>query len=424
MRICLFEDQRASYLEPLASTRPVFELLCGQISLAARQRRYFSSPSFGVIVRPLLANLYRQENPGVPVNDFDWARREPVVFVNGRWLPPAATFAAAEPHVGLVGDEVAYAILGRNQLCDCLPDSMEECIANWMETLPSQTASGAMIHYPWDLVEKNASQLRQDFDDFQRSQPSRIADGISLIGPREQLWISPSAQVEPLVVMVTTGGPVVIDEEAVVAAFSRIEGPCYIGPKSQIAGAKVRAGSTFGPQCRIGGEVETCIIHGHSNKYHDGFLGHSYIGEWVNLGAGTHNSDLRNDYGEVSVPLLQTPIKTGLNKVGCFIGDHTKTGLATLINTGSSIGAFSNLLPAGSLAPRYVPPFCTYHKGTLQESGDLEKLLSTAATVMSRRGRSLTDAHAQLYLQLFEDTAFFRLRAFQDAERRRVSQSA
>ena len=97
----------------------------------------------------------------------------------------------------------------------------------------------------------------------------------------------------------TTGGPVVIDREAVVTAFTRLEGPCYIGPRTQVHGAKIRAGTTLGPDCRIGGEVEASIVQGHSNKYHDGFLGHAYLGEWVNLGAGTQNSDLRNDYGEV-----------------------------------------------------------------------------------------------------------------------------
>jgi UDP-N-acetylglucosamine diphosphorylase/glucosamine-1-phosphate N-acetyltransferase len=222
----------------------------------------------------------------------------------------------------------------------------------------------------------------------------------------------------------TSGGPVVIDDEALVCAFSRVEGPCYIGPRTHIAGAKVRNGCSFGPQCRVGGEVEASIFHGYSNKYHDGFLGHAYVGEWVNLGAGTNNSDLRNDYGEISVPLQQQAIKTGLSKVGCFIGDHTKTGLGTLINTGSSIGVFANLLPAGVLAPKYVPSFSVWWKGKLQEIGDLDAQLTTAAKVMARRGRNVTEAHIAFYRQLFEDTYFQRVRAIQDADRRRLSHSA
>ena len=141
-----------------------------------------------------------------------------------------------------------------------------------------------------------------------------------------------------------------IDEGAIVSAFTRLEGPCYIGPHSQVFGAKIRAGTSLGPHCRIGGEVEASIVHGHSNKYHDGFLGHSYVGEWVNLGAGTHSSDLRVDYGPVSVILNRQPFATGQAKVGCFMGDHVKTGLGVLINTGSNIGAFCNLFPAARCA--------------------------------------------------------------------------
>src|SRR5436190_12798412 len=188
-----------------------------------------------------------------------------------------------------------------------------------------------------------------------------------------------------------------IDREAVIAAFTRLEGPCYIGPQTHVLGAKIRAGTTLGPNCRIGGEVEASIVHGHSNKYHDGFLGHSYIGEWVNLGAGTQNSDLRNDYGEVSVPLGGVATPTGRTKVGCFLGDHTKTGLGTLLNTGTNVGGFCSILPAGRYAPKWLPSFTGWWHGALREDADLPRLLRTAAVVMGRRGQALTEAHAGLY---------------------------
>src|SRR5207245_10009051 len=131
-----------------------------------------------------------------------------------------------------------------------------------------------------------------------------------------------------------------IDAEAVVHARTRLEGACYIGLGCHVLGATIRAGTSLGPACRVGGEVEASIVLGRSNKYHDGFLGHSYVGEWVNLGAGTHNSDLRNDYGEVTAVVRGERIRTGLGKVGCFLGDHVKTGLGTLLNTGSNVGCF------------------------------------------------------------------------------------
>ena len=140
-----------------------------------------------------------------------------------------------------------------------------------------------------------------------------------------------------MVVADTTHGPVVIGAGAVVTAFTRLEGPCAVGRGTQRLGAKVRAGTTLGPNCRIGGEVEASIVQGHTNKYHDGFLGHAYVGEWVNLGAGTANSDLRNDYGEVTRAAHGGPGgRPGQAKVGCFLGDHTRTGLGRMLNTGTA----------------------------------------------------------------------------------------
>src|SRR5205823_12729762 len=172
--------------------------------------------------------------------------------------------------------------------------------------------------------------------------------------------------------------------------------PCWVGPGTHVLGAKVRAGTSLGPGCRVGGEVEASIVHGHSNKYHDGFLGHSYVGEWVNLGAGTSNSDLRNDYGEVTVVVNGRRVPTGSPKVGCFLGDHAKTGLGTLLNTGTNAGVFCNLLPSGRLLPKYVPSFASWWNGRLEDCADFDALLRTAAEVMRRRGCELTDAHETL----------------------------
>jgi hypothetical protein len=165
-------------------------------------------------------------------------------------------------------------------------------------------------------------------------------------------------------------------------------------------------------------------VQGHSNKYHDGFLGHSYVGEWVNLGAGTSNSDLRNDYGEVRMVADGRYLSTGQTKVGCFLGDHTKSGLGTLLNTGTNVGVFCNLLPAGTLLPKYVPSFCSWWNGTLTDNADLDRLLQTAATVMRRRGVAFTEAHAALYRHLFEETEPERRRVVPDAEQRRLRRIA
>jgi UDP-N-acetylglucosamine diphosphorylase/glucosamine-1-phosphate N-acetyltransferase len=426
MRVCLFEDCGAVGLEPLAATRPVFDLLCGQTSLGAKQVRYFSPCKVGALIRPHLADCFRLQQPRTHVNDLDWLRAEPTVLVNGRWLPPAGVAAGLSgPSVALSGGEVAYAVVGADQLAGCTPETLDDCLRSWQQTLPRREAGGTLLRHLWDLIQHNPAQLDRDFRQM-RSCPAaaRALDGLAVVGPRDHLLVDPTARLDPLVVVDTTAGSVVIDREAVVHAFTRIEGPCYVGPGCVVLGAKLRAGTTLGPQCRVGGEVEASILHGHGNKYHDGFLGHSYLGEWVNLGAGTSNSDLRNDYGEVTVVLRGEPVKTGQAKVGSFLGDHCKTAIGTLLNTGTSVGAFCNLVPAGPLMAKYLPPFTTWWNGRLREAGDLTAVLETAAKVMGRRGCALTEAHAALYRGLFEATAAERRRALHDAEHRRLRRSA
>ncbi len=424
MRVCLFEDRGAANLEPLSLTRPVFDLLCGLDSLAAKQCRHFAPCQVGVLVRPWLADVYRLEHPQTAVNDTAWLRAEPTILVNGRWLPPSAVVPdLSGPSVFLAGDEVAYAVIGTDRLGYCSPHTIDDCLAIWKNTLPNRQVGGRMMSYPWELVQQNGEQIGRDFAEQSVGRPLTVAD-LAVVGPPEQLLIDPTARIDPLVAADTTNGPVVIEPGAVVTAFTRLEGPCCVGPYTHILGAKIRGGTTVGPHCRIGGEVEASIVQGYTNKYHDGFLGHSYLGAWVNLGAGTHNSDLRNDYGEVSVVLDGRPVETGLTKVGCFMGDHTKTGLAALLNTGTHIGAFCSVLPSGGYAPKYVPSFASWWKGQLVDRADLDRLTATADQVMRRRGLAFTPVHAALARHLFEETATARRRATREPEVRHMRRSA
>lgn len=426
MRICLFEDPGVRNLEPLTLTRPAFELYCGLSTIGRKQCRYFAPCEVGVLVRAELAELYRVGRPSLRVNDLAWLRAEQTVFVNARWLPPAGAIEdRLTPSVGLVGDEVAYAVVAADQLRYCSEKTIADCLEVWKQKLPAVNAGGRMVAYLWDLVAWNGDQITSDFE----QEIARLGTGgrpphVAVVGPEERLLIDPTVRLDPMVVIDTTGGPVVIDREAVITAFSRIEGPCYIGPQTQVFGAKIRAGTTLGPQCRIGGEVECSIVQGHSNKYHDGFLGHGYVGEWVNLGAGTSNSDLRNDYGKVSVWSAGELVNTGHTKVGCFLGDHCKTGLGALLNTGSSAGVFCNLLPSGGYLPRRLPSFTSWWNGELRENVDLPAQLNTAGEVMRRRGQTFTDVHARFFHTLYHETAGERHTVLREAEQRRLRRAA
>lgn len=420
MRVCLFEDQPSRF-EPLSLTRPVFDLLCGITSLADKHRQFFQAKQWGVWIRPGLIPLYRELNPGVPVNDPDWLAEGPLVMTNGRWLPGRTSFEPAVPHVAFHEGRPAYAVVAEGWQNEV----DEKGLIALAERLPKREAGGQWVENVWNLVEFNGEQIGRDYPGWLRRHGSGLKETrLALVGPGDRLWISPSAKIDPYVVADTTQGPVVLAEGAVVTAFTRLEGPCFVGPGTQLMGAKIRGGTTLGPQCRIGGEVEASIVHGYSNKYHEGFLGHAYLGEWVNLGAGTHNSDLRNDYGEVHMIQDGQRIPTGLTKVGCFLGDHTKTGLGTLLNTGSSAGVFCNLLPAGRFAPKEIPSFMSWWNGQLREAFSLQQLLITAGQVMKRRGRSLTTVQEAYYRQLWDETDSARQRVLREQEIRQLRRSA
>jgi UDP-N-acetylglucosamine diphosphorylase/glucosamine-1-phosphate N-acetyltransferase len=195
-------------------------------------------------------------------------------------------------------------------------------------------------------------------------------------------------------------GPVVIGNEVLIGSHSVIQGPCYIGGKSRVESALIRPGTTLGPGCRVSGEIESSVFQGWSNKQHNGFIGHSWVGEWVNLGAGTNASDLKNNYGQVRFGAESSAVDTGMLKLGCFIGDHAKTGIGCLLSAGAVIGPFSQLL-GGAISPKYIPPF-SWQAPDGFKTHRLEDALETAKAVMSRRSKELGETYEKMVRDLFQ----------------------
>jgi UDP-N-acetylglucosamine diphosphorylase / glucose-1-phosphate thymidylyltransferase / UDP-N-acetylgalactosamine diphosphorylase / glucosamine-1-phosphate N-acetyltransferase / galactosamine-1-phosphate N-acetyltransferase len=420
MRLCLVEDLAVCALEPLTLTRPVHELLLGASTLASKIARALGvgpgPQRRSCLIRSHLVDVQRQRDPHIVVNDRDWLARSPVVVANGRWVPPAGLVTPDEvgPWVGLCDGQPACAFVGPDDAIGLEPLGVD----SWFEKMTAKhggiEVGGEWIERPWDLVTKNGAHLERDFAAAGNAGvTNRHLAKLALVGPVDRLWIHETARIDPFTVFDTTNGPIMLGPNVWVQPFSRIEGPCSIGAESQLFRANLRGCVSIGPTCRIGGEVEAAIVHGHSNKYHEGFLGHAYIGEWVNLGAITSNSDLRNDYGEVFVPLQGDPVPTGQTKVGCFIGDHTRTGMGSMLNTGTAIGVMCNVLPAGILLPKHVPSFTAVSYGRVAPGFPLDKLFETARTVMSRRGKAFGEAEEHLYSTLYEQTRLERERAFQ-----------
>lgn len=426
MRLCLAEDSGAARLEPLTLSRPVYDLLLGGSTIQQKLIRAFGFDStldeFGVMIRSHLAELERERNPRIAVNDRGWLARGPVVVATARWIPPdRLELPGHEPTwVGLCEGRPACAFVGPDEAGSLESTGVDFWFDRLTSGAPAYELGGEWIAYPWDLVNKNTDHVVRDFHirGGGNVDARRLAT-LALVGPADRLYIHESARIDPYTVFDTTNGPITISAGAIVQPFTRVEGPSFIGRDTQLFRANLRGGVTIGPNCRIGGEVEASVVLGRSNKYHEGFLGHAYVGEWVNLGGITSNSDLRNDYGEVMVPLGGDPVATGQAKIGCFLGDHTRTGLGSMINTGTVVGVMCNLLPAGPLLPKHVPSFAAVRYGRVAPGFPLEEMFATARIVKSRRGEVFTPIEEQLYLDLYEQTRLERERAFQKARERR-----
>jgi UDP-N-acetylglucosamine diphosphorylase/glucosamine-1-phosphate N-acetyltransferase len=423
LRVALFEDSRADQLRPLALTRPVFELLSGLQTNRERVLRQLGTTDWSAFCRTDLAETYREAHPGIPVNDERVVSSGPVLFVNGRYIPATGALAgAAADEAGYLGETLCYVTVSPDEAILLRAESLDASLAQIARDRKIVTAQGRVVERLWDLVHHNGEQITADYRQRAKG-PKKAALGsqVAILGEDQDVHVDPTAQIDPFVVIDARSGPVYIDAGAKIQAFTRLEGPCYVGPKTQLFRANVREGCSFGPVCRVGGEIEESIILGYSNKYHDGFLGHSYVGSWVNLGALTTNSDLKNDYSNVTVPLVagDDPIDTGSTKVGAFIGDHTKTALSTLFNTGSSVGVMTMLLPAGELMPKLIPSFMRLWHGRLSElPGGIQPSLDAARIAMGRRDCVLTPAMERLLVRLFDQTRGERKAALDRARQR------
>ena len=420
MRLCLVEDLAVAGLEPLTLTRPVYELWLGCSNLGTKIATAFGigegPQQRGGVVRSHLVPVQHQRDPHVVVNDRDWLARGPVIVANGRWVPPRG-FEPPDSHgpwLGLCGGQPACTLVGPEDAVALDPHSID----SWFDKIAAEHSGidvgGEWISRPWDLVARNGAYIERDFlDGRQNGVTNRQLATLALVGPSNLLSLHATARIDPYTVFDTTNGPIVVGPNVWVQPFTRVEGPCYIGSQTQLFRANIRGSVSIGPNCRIGGEVEDSIVHGFSNKYHEGFLGHAYVGEWVNLGAITSNSDLRNDYGQVFVPLQGDPVATGQAKVGCLIGDHSRTGIGSMLNTGTAIGVMCNVLPAGVLLPKHVPSFTAVLYGRVGPGFLLDQMFATARIVMGRRGKEFTETEEQLYRGLYEQTRLERERAFQ-----------
>lgn len=419
--LLLFEDDFAALFEPVALCRSVAQLRVGAWTHRERWERVFPDHAVHLLCRGHLADVERQ------TGDFEEVITGGAPFVAGE-LPDtrfvAASLGRAKPGLlravkGLAkgealfrGTQLVAARSAGTQAARLVNLLAESAGANLVQDIGLTqerrlrvadleslgfTCRDVAEDVPQtlaDLVSDAADAITEDFGFYSSaiSAPSAVSWrdlGVHLVHP-ERIRLGEDVRLDPGVVLDASEGPILLGPKTHVMANAVIYGPVAIGPRCLVKPtSKILHGVCVGPVCKLGGEIEGSIVQGYSNKQHEGFLGHSYLGSWVNLGAATDTSDLKNNYGTVRIRVAGVERSTGSRHVGSFFGDHSKTGIHTMLNTGTVVGAFSNLF-GGTYPPKEVPSFSWGGDGRFVEH-DPAKAIVVAATVMSRRGVDQTE---------------------------------
>ncbi len=396
MQVVLFEDDRVSQLDPVAAAEPAFAVTCGSYKLVYLERSL--GPALSVLrkhLRPVEAATYPDRVPaGKPLTGS-------VLFVNARMVPSVTVKArlkalADAGREGIVtsGESVAAAIVSRGPIqlaADQDPTSLVALIKSF--NLPPLAADLPLLEYPHDLLRHHMACCRENLEHrIQQGGYKEVRDG---------LFVADNVTLGEHLVIDSKNGPVVIDQDVTIGPLCFLRGPVYIGPKAKVnEHAALKDGVSLGHNTKVGGEVEASIIEPYSNKQHHGFLGHSYVGSWVNLGAGTSNSDLKNTYGMVSMQYGDRKVLTGMQFVGCFVGDYVKAAINTGIFTGKTIGICSMLY---GFITANVPSFCNYAKSFGQITNlPVEFMIANQQRMFARRSVEQRPCDVQLIRDLYE----------------------
>jgi UDP-N-acetylglucosamine diphosphorylase/glucosamine-1-phosphate N-acetyltransferase len=378
-----YDDERARKFEPFALTRPISELRAGTSLIRRRWERATSLQSAGFISSRHLANFEEGNAPAAVAPKTEIPAGS--VLVNSRFVLPL-DFKLDRFDL-LMCDGVACAVrLARAMPVSQLADGKTD-IGSIQTSLGGQKIAGRWINEVWDFISSLPSQLAEDIPRFAAALELKPPTDISVMG-KEKVFVEEGADIAPHTVLDASAGPILIRRGASVAPFTLLIGPIAIGHGSQILGDRVGT-SSIGDHCKVRGEFSNSIVLGHSNKGHAGFIGHSYLGRWVNLGAMTTTSNLKNTYGPVQLWTPDGVRSTGQQFVGTYFGDHAKTGIGSMLSTGTVIGAGANVFGA-NLPPKMVPPFA-WGDAEPYDTYDVARFLAVAERVMARRDVKLGD---------------------------------
>ena len=394
----LFDDFQVEHLRPLTSTRPACELRLGIWRIRQKWEHYLGLPIRSFLTRPALRSLYPLELAEVNY------------LINGRVMPNADLLAAIRGlplhHALYQGDTVLALKLKAEDVARIDEEHNSPAHLGWIEYQGATPMQLSRLPQAFGL---NASALEADLACLSAGRESApLPAGVQVLGSAAAIFIEPGAVLE-LCVLDTRQGSVYIGAKTKVEPGALLRGPLALCQGAEVKpGAKLFGPTTIGPYAKVGGELNNVIIQGFSNKGHEGFLGQAFVGEWCNLGADTNNSNLKNTYDSVKVwdYASQSQEDSGLQFCGLFLGDHAKSGINTMFNTGTVVGVGANVFGAG-FPPSFVPDFAW---GGIEncQTYRLDKFLDTAEKVMLRRQVALSPEMREMLSAVFTETAQFR----------------
>ncbi|NQV37334.1 MAG: hypothetical protein HQ509_04905 [Candidatus Marinimicrobia bacterium] len=396
MNIYFYEDKTAAQFDPISLTRPVHAIRCGQKSFVEWNIDQLPKDShISLFVRKEMENISKEIYPEYSIN--------PDNLEDGIWVLASAVLKREEWN-DLIESKTPFFKNDKQVACFRTSDQAQKWLLNSESsmTVDSTVAQKITLQYSvpeylWEILPL-AHQLLND--EFVKNNFSKERDSLSLIN-EGNISIDETAEILPQVVLNATDGPIIIEKNVKIYPFTYIQGPAFVGEGSVISPHTQFKNSYCGPMCKLGGEVSKTIIQGYSNKVHDGHLGDSFLGEWVNLGAGTTNSNLKNNYQPVSISVNGTMVNTNTLFAGLYIGDHSKTAIGTQFNTGTIVGPACNIVTSG-LPSKYIHPFTWFINGKHIKTR-IEKFFKTMELSMKRRNQILSEATTELYKYIYDN---------------------
>ncbi len=395
--VILFDNEVRDQLLPLTYTRPVCELRVGILTIKEKWEKWLGKDyQFSFITQDYLAEKY-------PI---DYGQENYVI--NGSVLPSEQLCALIEymnfNEAYLKEDELVVAKLDERQFERLVNDED----IHELKGFDLENTEYLKIDHPWDIFGINDQAIRQDFELLTKGRTSQPLSATNTVLGKENIFVEEGATVECAMLNATTG-PIYIGQGAEIMEGSMIRGPLALCEHSKVKmGAKIYGPVTLGPWSKGGGEISNSVMQGFSNKGHDGYLGESVLGEWCNLGADTNTSNLKNNYKNVKLwsYLEKKFIDTGQQFCGLIMGDHSKSGINTMFNTGTVVGVGCNIYGAGF--PRNFIPSFSWGSAAGFTTHRTDKAFDTAGVVMKRRNKEFTVQDRLIMLRIFEETAQYR----------------